>query len=131
MFIICTSTRQRKRVLHLLVINNLQLKFYILYTLCSIRLEHIKIRELRSQAKVIGTLVTFAGALLMTLYKGPQFDLFHHSNTTHQQGGSHTQNHSHWVAGTLFICLGCLAWSSFYILQVSNALRVFFLVYND
>ncbi|KAG4969909.1 hypothetical protein JHK85_036330 [Glycine max] len=81
------------------------------------RLEHIKIRELRSQAKVIGTLVTFAGALLMTLYKGPQFDLFHHSNTTHQQGGSHTQNHSHWVAGTLFICLGCLAWSSFYILQ--------------
>ncbi|KHN04117.1 Auxin-induced protein 5NG4 [Glycine soja] len=78
------------------------------------RLERIKIRELRSQAKVIGTLVTFAGALLMTLYKGPQFDLFHHSNT----GGSHsTQNHSHWVAGTLFICLGCLAWSSFYILQ--------------
>ncbi|KAG4963257.1 hypothetical protein AAZX31_14G136100 [Glycine max] len=82
------------------------------------RLERIKIRELRSQAKVIGTLVTFAGALLMTLYKGPQFDLFHHSNTAHQQGGSHsTQNHSHWVAGTLFICLGCLAWSSFYILQ--------------
>lgn len=82
------------------------------------RLEHIRIKEIRSQAKVMGTLVTFAGALLMTLYKGPQFDLFHHSNATHQQGGSQsTHNHSHWVTGTLFICLGCLAWSSFYILQ--------------
>ncbi|CAJ1971861.1 unnamed protein product [Sphenostylis stenocarpa] len=84
-----------------------------------LRLERVRIKELRSQAKVVGTLVTFAGALLMTLYKGPQFDLFHHSNTTHQQGGSHSSqnNHSHWVTGTLFICLGCLAWSSFYILQ--------------
>ncbi|KAK7385208.1 hypothetical protein VNO78_30921 [Psophocarpus tetragonolobus] len=83
-----------------------------------LRLESVKIKELRSQAKVVGTLVTFIGALLMTLYKGPQFDLFHHSNTTHHQGGSQSsQNHSHWVAGTLFICLGCLAWSSFYILQ--------------
>ncbi|RDX83801.1 WAT1-related protein, partial [Mucuna pruriens] len=82
-----------------------------------LRLERVKIKELRSQAKVMGTLVTFAGALLMTLYKGPQFDLFHHSNTTHHGATNSLQNHSHWVTGTLFICLGCLAWSSFYILQ--------------
>ncbi|KAL2317787.1 hypothetical protein Fmac_031663 [Flemingia macrophylla] len=85
-----------------------------------LRLERVRIKEIRSQAKVMGTLVTFAGALLMTLYKGPQFDLFHHPNTTHHQGGTHSaqnQNHSHWITGTLFICLGCLAWSSFYILQ--------------
>jgi len=88
--------------------------------------------ELRSQAKVLGTMVTFAGALLMTLYKGPQFDLFHHSNKTHQQGGSHSSqnNHSHWVAGTLFICLGCLAWSSFYILQVNLAFILVTLLYT-
>ncbi|WVY91819.1 hypothetical protein V8G54_037333 [Vigna mungo] len=63
-----------------------------------LRLERVNMRELRSQAKVVGTLVTFAGALLMTLYKGPQFDLFHHSNTTHQQSGSNStqNNHSHW-----------------------------------
>nr|KYP71362.1 Auxin-induced protein 5NG4 [Cajanus cajan] len=85
-----------------------------------LRLELVNMKEIRSQAKVMGTLVTFAGALLMTLYKGPQFDLFHHPKTTPHQGGVHShqnQSHSHWVTGTLFICLGCLAWSSFYILQ--------------
>ncbi|XP_061341939.1 WAT1-related protein At4g08290-like [Gastrolobium bilobum] len=83
-----------------------------------LRLERVKIKELRSQAKVIGTLVSFGGALLMTLYKGPQMHLFHHSNTTHQQDGSLSpQSHTNWVKGTLFICLGCVAWSSFYILQ--------------
>nr|AFK38638.1 unknown [Lotus japonicus] len=83
-----------------------------------LRLERVKIKELRSQAKVIGTLVSSAGALLMTLYKGPQVHLFHNPNTTHQESGNHsTQSHQHWIAGTLFIGLGCLAWSSFYILQ--------------
>nr|AFK42105.1 unknown [Lotus japonicus] len=54
----------------------------------------------------------------MTLYKGPQVHLFHNPNTTHQESGNHsTQSHQHWIAGTLFIGLGCLAWSSFYILQ--------------
>lgn len=76
-------------------------------------------KELRSQAKVVGTLLSFAGAMLMTLYKGPQIPLFHHPNTAHHQAGSQPlENHQHWVTGTLFIGLGCLAWSSFYILQV-------------
>ncbi|TKY56170.1 WAT1-related protein [Spatholobus suberectus] len=84
-----------------------------------LRLERVKLKELRSQVKVIGTLVTFAGALLMTLYKGTQINLFNHPNTTHHKDESHDshQGHKHWVTGTLFLCLGCLAWSSFYILQ--------------
>lgn len=103
-----------------LTISNAKLYMYIYSTLCFIRLERVKIKELRSQAKVIGTLVSFAGALLMTLYKGPQVHLFHNPNTTHQESGNHsTQSHQHWIAGTLFIGLGCLAWSSFYILQVT------------
>lgn len=82
-------------------------------------MERIKIRELRSQVKVMGTLVTLAGAMLMTLYKGPEIHLFH-SDTTHYQNESHSpQSHKNWVTGTLFILLGCVAWSSFYILQVN------------
>jgi len=34
----------------------------------------VNVKEVHSQAKVIGTLVTFGGALLMTLYKGPQIN---------------------------------------------------------
>ncbi|KAL2339804.1 hypothetical protein Fmac_007744 [Flemingia macrophylla] len=53
-----------------------------------LRIERVNVKEVRSLAKVIGTLVTFSGALSMTLYKG-----------------------------TLFLLLGCVAWSSFFILQ--------------
>ncbi|RDX60430.1 WAT1-related protein, partial [Mucuna pruriens] len=81
-------------------------------------LERVKLNELRSEAKVIGTLVTFGGALLMTLYKGPKMNLLNHRNTSHEKDESHShEGHKHWVTGTLFLCLGCLAWSSFYILQ--------------
>jgi len=77
------------------------------------------LKELRSEAKVIGTLVTFGGALLMTLYKGPQINLFNHANRMNQKDESHShEGHKHWLTGTLFLCLGCVAWSSFYILQV-------------
>ncbi|KAG4954283.1 hypothetical protein JHK87_039877 [Glycine soja] len=84
-----------------------------------LRLERLKLKELHSQAKLIGTLVSFGGALLMTLYKGPQINLFDHPNTTHQKIDecNSYQGQKHWVTGTLFLCLGCLAWSSFYILQ--------------
>jgi len=91
-------------------------------TLWCVRLERLKLKELHSQAKLIGTLVSFGGALLMTLYKGPQINLFDHPNTTHQKidESNSYQGQKHWVTGTLFLCLGCLAWSSFYILQVIN-----------
>jgi len=86
-----------------------------------LRLERVNVKEVRSLAKVIGTLVTFSGALLMTLYKGPEFHLFHSANTTHNQDGAHSpQLVKHWLSGTLFLLLGCVAWSSFFILQASH-----------
>ncbi|XP_057444691.1 WAT1-related protein At4g08290-like isoform X2 [Lotus japonicus] len=81
-----------------------------------VRLERLKLKEIRSQAKVIGTLVTFGGALLMAVYKGPGFNLFHSENTTHEQDGS-ISSHSHQTTGALYILMGCVALSSFYILQ--------------
>nr|KYP55168.1 Auxin-induced protein 5NG4 [Cajanus cajan] len=83
-----------------------------------LRLERVNVKEVRSLAKVIGTLVTFSGALLMTLYKGPLIKLFYTPNATHHQDGSHSPEVvKHWVSGTLFLLLGCVAWSSFFILQ--------------
>lgn len=84
------------------------------------RLEHLRLREVRSQAKVIGTLVTFGGALLMAIYKGPAFDLFHSESTTHRESGSTSPHNSHQTAGAIYILMGCVALSSFYILQVNT-----------
>lgn len=75
-------------------------------------------KEVRSQAKVIGTLVTFAGALLMTVYKGPVVDLLW-SHKTSSHSSTTPSSDQHWVTGTLFILIGCVAWSCFYVLQVS------------
>ncbi|XP_020984417.1 WAT1-related protein At4g08290 isoform X1 [Arachis duranensis] len=83
------------------------------------RMEHVKLKEVRSQAKVIGTLVTFGGAVLMGIYKGPGFNLFHSRTQQHHGGGgdpSSSHNH-HQIAGALYIFMGCVALSSFYILQ--------------
>ncbi|CAA7019675.1 unnamed protein product [Microthlaspi erraticum] len=84
-----------------------------------LRMEKVKIVEVRSQAKVIGTLVALGGALVMTLYKGPLIPLPWSSPTLDQQNGhtNSSQDHNHWVAGTLLILLACVAWSCFYVLQ--------------
>uniref|UniRef100_A0A5B7BP44 WAT1-related protein n=1 Tax=Davidia involucrata TaxID=16924 RepID=A0A5B7BP44_DAVIN len=81
-----------------------------------LRLESVKIKEVRGQAKVIGTIVTFAGALLMTLYKGPVINLIWTPKTSHFVN-SNDSSDKHWVTGTLCILVGCCAWSCFFILQ--------------
>ncbi|CAN8246895.1 unnamed protein product [Cochlearia groenlandica] len=84
-----------------------------------LRMEKVKIIEVRSQAKIIGTLVALVGALVMTLYKGPIIPLPWSNPNINQQNGHNnsSQDHNHWVAGTLLILLGCVAWSCFYVLQ--------------
>jgi hypothetical protein len=97
-------------------------KSYTTINLCynqCIRIERVNMKEIRSIAKVIGTLVTFAGALMMILYKGPQIHLFYSPKTAHNSGSHDTQTLKHWVSGTLFLMMGCVAWSSFFILQAT------------
>ncbi|KAL5779460.1 hypothetical protein ACOSQ2_010197 [Xanthoceras sorbifolium] len=77
----------------------------------------INIKKIRSQAKVVGTIVTFGGALLMTMYKGPVINLVCSSTKSHHENSSNSSDNKQWVAGTLLILLGCVAWSCFYVLQ--------------
>ncbi|XWS23768.1 hypothetical protein CRYUN_Cryun28dG0043600 [Craigia yunnanensis] len=80
------------------------------------RLEQVKAKEVRSQAKVIGTLVTLSGVLLMTFYEGPVIDLIWSRKTIHY-GSSGDSSDKHWISRTLIILVGCVAWSCFYVLQ--------------
>ncbi|KAI3442717.1 WAT1-related protein [Psidium guajava] len=81
-----------------------------------LRLERVKIKEARGIAKIVGTIVTFLGALVMTVYKGPMIHLIWSTGTA-QSRNSTDPSDRHWVAGTLFILIGCCAWSAFFTLQ--------------
>ncbi|XP_010253282.1 PREDICTED: WAT1-related protein At2g39510-like [Nelumbo nucifera] len=82
-----------------------------------LRLEKVNIKNVRSQAKVVGTLVTVGGAMLMTLIKGPTMDLPWTKGTVNNtsQTGHPVQQDP--IKGALMIATGCFCWSCFIILQ--------------
>ncbi|KAK6939859.1 EamA domain [Dillenia turbinata] len=81
------------------------------------RLEKIKIKEVPSQAKILGTVVVVAGAMVMTLYKGPILDIFTRAGGHHKTGGSSSVD-KNWVTGTLMLLSSCFGWAGFFILQL-------------
>ncbi|XP_074263574.1 WAT1-related protein At4g08300-like [Silene latifolia] len=82
------------------------------------RLEKVDIRKIPSQAKIIGTIVTVAGAMLMTIYRGPVVNIFGtHVAADHAATTAAANSGQHWVVGTLFVLGSCFGWSAFFILQ--------------
>ncbi|KAL9255225.1 WAT1-related protein [Drosera capensis] len=79
------------------------------------RLERVDIRKMHSQAKIIGTIITVGGAMLMTLYKGPVVDFMRRAGR-HVAATNSTSN-QHWILGTLMLMGSCLGWAGFFILQ--------------
>ncbi|XP_027070725.1 WAT1-related protein At2g37460 [Coffea arabica] len=81
------------------------------------RLEKVKLKSINSQAKIVGTVATVGGAMLMTLLRGPVIKLPWTKGTTspeHQSGGINLQNS---IKGALFITIGYFGWSCFMVLQ--------------
>ncbi|PIN07520.1 hypothetical protein CDL12_19903 [Handroanthus impetiginosus] len=86
------------------------------------RMEKVNLKKVPSLAKVIGTLITVAGAMVMTLYKGPivKFLVYSHGGSHHEAASSAAGQH--WIAGTI-MSLGCIVgWAAFFILQ-NNTLK--------
>ncbi|KAK4795106.1 hypothetical protein SAY86_013100 [Trapa natans] len=84
------------------------------------RLETVNMKKVPSLAKVIGTVVTLAGAMVMTLYKGPIVDIIRSRGIVHHGGDAAASSKSadhRWVIGTLMILITTLGWASFFILQ--------------
>lgn len=84
------------------------------------RLEKVKIMSIRSQAKILGTLATVAGAMIMTIVRGPNLDLpwTRAGNVTGHHQGEVNLHHS--IKGALMITIGMFCWACFMILQVNN-----------
>lgn len=79
-------------------------------------LERVKLRCIRSAGKVIGTLATVGGAMIMTLVKGPVLDLFWTKGASAPNTVG-TDIHSA-IKGAVLVTIGCFSYACFMILQV-------------
>ncbi|XP_019055423.1 PREDICTED: WAT1-related protein At4g08300-like isoform X2 [Nelumbo nucifera] len=83
------------------------------------RLEVLDVTNPRGIAKILGTLLSLAGAMTMTLYKGPALRnisgaLIHvGTNTVHEN----------WLKGSILTAVSCITWSSWYIMQAFTLKR--------
>ncbi|KAL0409820.1 UNVERIFIED_CONTAM: WAT1-related protein [Sesamum latifolium] len=84
---------------------------------CIFRLEKVRLMSIRSQAKIIGTLATVAGAMIMTLVRGPNLDLPWTKVMTDHACQQNAVNLQHSIKGALMITVGCFSWACFMILQ--------------
>jgi hypothetical protein len=85
-----------------------------------LRMEKVRMRSLHSQAKIAGTVLTVAGAVLMVLYHGPAVQFPWTKGQHHVTGGSDGQGGAGWLKGTIMVMIACLAWACFFVLQSST-----------
>ncbi|KAJ1409444.1 EamA domain [Sesbania bispinosa] len=85
------------------------------------RYEVVDLRKPRGIAKVLGTLISLAGVMTMTLYKGPIIKSLWHP-LIHIQGKKAAINES-WLKGSLLTVTCCVIWSIWYIMQAATLKR--------
>ncbi|CAL8125277.1 unnamed protein product [Prunus armeniaca] len=82
------------------------------------RLETVNIRKLHSQAKVLGTIITVGGAIILTLTKGAALNLpWTKGKNQHHHQMQSDSNHKDITKSALLSAAACFCWSSFIILQ--------------
>ncbi|KAG7013491.1 WAT1-related protein, partial [Cucurbita argyrosperma subsp. argyrosperma] len=90
------------------------------------RLEVVDLRNPRGIAKVLGTLVSLGGAMVMTFYKGPIIRNLWHPLIHMQHTATH-HVHENWLKGSVLTVSSCISWALSYIMQgiVGSALVVY------
>lgn len=86
----------------------------------ALRLEVIDLRSPRGIAKVLGTLVSLAGVMTMTLYKGPILKNLWRP-IIHLKGNTAIQED--WLKGSVLTVASCITWSIWYIMQAYTLKR--------
>ncbi|KAK4257101.1 hypothetical protein QN277_006733 [Acacia crassicarpa] len=72
------------------------------------RMEKLEIRSTKSQMKILGTVVSIAGALVVTLYKGASIGK-PPSDSPENPSQSLLEQTNNWVIGGLFLATACLS----------------------
>ena len=81
-------------------------------------MEKLDISQRGAQAKIVGTVVAFAGSTLMTLYKGIVVVSLLHTQQSLQTSTSKASLDKNWLKGAFMLVISNVSYSAFYILQV-------------
>lgn len=88
------------------------------------RLELVRLDRRDGRAKVLGTLASVAGALIITLYKGPAiyspYSSVHQSESAHflpSSLGDDAEGMKNWILGCVCCILHCICWSGWVVIQ--------------
>ncbi|CAL9236393.1 unnamed protein product [Arabidopsis halleri] len=79
------------------------------------RMEKVEMRKVRCLVKVMGTLVTVVGSILMIFYKGPFINFFR----SHLTPASSPPT-ADYLKAAVFLLLASLSWASFFVLQAAT-----------
>eukprot|EP00253_Pinus_taeda_P007585 PITA_07585 len=77
----------------------------------SLRLENVHIKSKRGQAKVVGIIISVGGAMVMTLYKGPEIKILRFNLNAYDSKASNT------VLGSMLLLGGVVSWAAWIIFQ--------------
>ncbi|KAH6769044.1 nodulin MtN21 /EamA-like transporter family protein [Perilla frutescens var. frutescens] len=83
----------------------------------ALRLERVNVRKLHSQAKIVGTVVTVGGAMIMTLVQGSVIALPWTKQNSNFKSIAQEIDHQKVIKGAVMITAACFCWSIFYIVQ--------------
>ncbi|XP_023548953.1 WAT1-related protein At4g08300-like isoform X2 [Cucurbita pepo subsp. pepo] len=96
--------------------------FLEIFVLSLFGLEAVDLRNPRGIAKVLGTLVSLGGAMVMTFYKGPIITNLWHPLIHMQHTATH-HVHENWLKGSVLTVSSCISWALSYIMQAFTLKR--------
>ncbi|XP_038906925.1 WAT1-related protein At5g07050-like [Benincasa hispida] len=86
-----------------------------------LRMEVVDLKHPKGIAKVMGTLVSLGGVMIMTFYKGPIIRNIWHPFIHIQHRA--TNFHEDWLKGSLLTVSSCLSWAISYVMQAFTLKR--------
>jgi len=87
-------------------------------------MENLNLKHHSSQAKIIGTVVSIAGALTVTLYKGIPLISDAFRNIEIGGSGIHLSVKPDWILGAFLLATASFCLSVLYIVQVNKSFRI-------
>ncbi|GMJ14440.1 Usually multiple acids move in and out Transporters 14 [Hibiscus trionum] len=87
---------------------------FLLAWIC--RLEKVDVRKVQCRTKILGTIGTVGGAMIMTMFNGPILPLPWTKINNHQTKTDSSNNEDP-LKGAVMILVGCVCWACFVILQ--------------